>query len=316
MVTTIRKALITGVAGFASSHLAEELLRRGWKVYGTKRLWDSTENIDHIIDKIEMYLCDVTDVYQVREVINRVRPQAIFHLAAQSFVPVSWKAPQMTMETNVIGTINVLEAARELELPPIILVTSSSQIYGNAEPPFGLNTLFRPMSPYDVSKLAQEMIAQAYQRSYKMRIRITRAFNITGPRRQEFMAESSFAKQIALCEKGLQTDIKVGNLDTTRDYVDIRDVVRGYIDAVDNGEDGGIYILGSGIEHSIKEVLDTLIGFAKVKPNIITDPNLLRPSDTPRMIADTTSAEKIGWKAFIPFEKSLEDLLNFWREKI
>ena len=172
------------------------------------------------------------------------------------------------------------------------------------------------MSPYDVSKLAQEMIAQAYQRSYKMRIRITRAFNITGPRRQEFMAESSFAKQIALCEKGLQTDIKVGNLDATRDYVDIRDVVRGYIAAVDNGEDGGIYILGSGIEHSIKEVLDTLIGFAKVKPNIITDPNLLRPSDTPRMRADTTSAEKIGWKALIPFEKSLEDLLNFWREKI
>ena len=230
-------ALITGINGFAASHLAELLLKEGWKVAGTKRVRAKTENIEHIVQDIELYICELTDAFAVREVIKRVKPDVVFHLAAQSFVPLSWKAPHLTFETNVLGTINVLEACRELEKSPVILVTSSSQIYGNAELPFGRNTLPDPQNPYDVSKLAQEQVARVYWKSYGLRVRITRAFNITGPRRQEFMADSSFARQVALCEARRQGEIVVGNLETTRDFVDVRDVVKGYLNVTQKGEE-------------------------------------------------------------------------------
>src|SRR3990167_11016599 len=182
------KALITGVSGFAASHLAELLLKEGWEVSGTKRVRSKLENIEHIVQDIDIHICEMTDAFVVREVVKKVKPDVVFHLAAQSFVPLSWKAPHLTFETNVQGTINVLEACRELENQPVILITSSAQVYGNAELPFGRNTLLNPQNPYDVSKLAQEMIARVYWKSYGMKVRLTRAFNITGPRRQEFMA--------------------------------------------------------------------------------------------------------------------------------
>ena len=311
----MKRALITGVSGFAASHLAELLLREGWLVSGTKRVRSRLENIERIVENIDLYICELTDAFAVREIVKKVQPDVVFHLAAQSFVPLSWKAPHLTFETNVQGTINVLEACRELEKQPIILVTSSSQIYGNAELPFGRDTLPDPQNPYDVSKWAQEQIARVYWKSYGLRVRITRAFNITGPRRQEFMADSSFARQVALCEAGKQEEIVVGNLEATRDFVDIRDVVEGYLRVVQEGEDGKVYLLCSGVERSMIEVLDTLIGLSTVKPKIVVDPNLLRPSDTPRMVGNVNDWPE-GWEPRIPFKQSLNDLLLFWRERV
>ena len=309
------KALITGVSGFAASHLAELLLKEGWEVSGTKRVRSKLENIEHIVQDIDIHICEMTDAFVVREVVKKVKPDVVFHLAAQSFVPLSWKAPHLTFETNVQGTINVLEACRELENQPVILVTSSAQVYGNAALPFGRNTLLNPQNPYDVSKLAQEMIARVYWKSYGMKVRITRAFNITGPRRQEFMGDSSFARQVVLYEEGRQDEITVGNLEATRDFVDVRDVVRGYLKVVLDGEDGKIYLLCSGVERSMKEVLDTLTSFSEFTPDIVIDPSLLRPSDTPRMQGDVRDWPE-GWKPEILFEKSMEDLLGYWRSRI
>ena len=309
------RALIFGINGFAASHLAELLLREGWHVSGTKRVRSRLENIEHIVEDIDLYICELTDAFAVREIIKKVNPDVVFHLAAQSFVPLSWKAPHLTFETNVQGTINVLEACRELDKQPIIHISSSSQVYGNAELPFSRDTLLDPQNPYDVSKLAQEMIARVYWKSYGMRVRLTRAFNITGPRRQEFMADSSFARQVALCEAGKQEEIVVGNLEATRDFVDIRDVVEGYLRVIQEGEDGKVYLLCSGVERSMREVLDTLIGLSTVKPKVVVDPNLLRPSDTPRMRGNISDVPE-NWIPRIPFKQSMSDLLFFWREKV
>lgn len=313
----MKKALVTGINGFAASWLSEELLRRGWDVHGTLRPRSNPRNIAHIFDRLNTSWCEMTDYFSVRETIKRVQPDSIFHLAAQSFVPLSWKAPHLTFETNVGGTINVLEACRELEKNPSILITSSSQVYGNAEVPFGLNTLYNPVNPYDVSKLAQELIGKVYFKSYGLRVRTTRAFNITGPRRQEFMAESSFAKQIAEIEKGKRSEISLGNLEATRDFIDVRDVARGYADVIEKGNDGETYILASGKETKMSEVLNILIGLStKSDIKVVQDPNLMRPSDTPRMRGDTSSADAIGWKAEISLEQSLNDLLEYWRERV
>lgn len=306
------RCLITGIGGFAASHLAEALLEKGYEVYGTKRARSNAENISHIEGIKEIFVCDITDSYSVREVVKKVKPHYIYHLAAQSFVPLSWKAPLMTFETNVGGTINVLEAARELDTDPKILVTSSFQVYGNAPLPYQIDTIPDPVNPYDVSKLAQELVARSYFKSYGLQVVITRAGNITGPRRQDFMAESSFAKQIARAEKGLQEEISVGNLEATRDYVDVRDIVQGYIQALESGEPGQTYLLSRGEEVSIKEILDTLISLSNNPPRIVTDPQLLRPADTPRMLG-----KPIHWfHPQIPIKKSLEDLLNYHRNRI
>ena len=311
----MKKALLSGITGFAASHLAEALLSTGrWEVHGTKRARSNNENIAHIEGIKDIYVCDITDPYSVKEVVKKVQPDAIFHLAAQSFVPLSWKAPLMTFDTNVGGTINILEAAREMEVMPKVLVTSSSQVYGNAPIPFSLDTVPDPVNPYDVSKLAQELVAKSYFKSYGLPVVITRAFNITGPRRQEFMAESSFAKQIVRCERGLQNEISVGNMDSTRDYVDVRDVARAYMSVVEEGEAGKTYILASGVEHSMREVLTKLLYFSPKAIPVAIDPKLLRPSDTPRMKGIPTDAD--WWFQTIPFEQSLLDLLNYHRLRI
>ena len=311
-----KRALITGIAGFAASHLTDLLLKEGWEVYGTKRPRSRTENIAHVSEKVSgIVLCDITDAYSVRQAVLDTKPDVIFHLAAQSYVPLSWSAPHMTMDTNVNGTINVLEAARLLEKSPIVHIASSSQIYGNAPLPFDENTLPNPNSPYDVSKLAQEMVARSYCKSYGLRVRITRAFNITGPRRQEFMAESSFAKQIVAIERGQQEYIKVGNLEATRDFIDVQDAVNAYLKAAELGEDGKVYIVASGIEHTMREVLDMLISFSTVEPKVIVDPERLRPSETPRMRGDNSTMRSLGWEPTIPLHVSLRNLLDYWRSQ-
>jgi len=315
--------LITGITGFAGSHLADYILENhpDVTVYGIVRWRSRMENVEHLRGKIHLIEGDIRDYVSIRSVIEEVKPEIIFHLAAQSFVPTSWKAPQETLTTNIIGQTNIFEAVRELGLNPAIQIAGSSEEYGlvyENEVPIKESNPLRPLSPYAVSKIAQDFLGYQYFKSYGMRIIRTRGFNHTGPRRGEVFVTSNFSKQIALIEKGKQEPvIKVGNLDAIRDFTDVRDMVRGYWFAATRGEPGEVYNICSGKGYRIKEILDMLLSFSKVKVKVELDPERLRPSDVPVLIGDNTKfREKTGWSPKIPFEKTVKDLLNYWRERV
>ncbi|UCG70965.1 MAG: GDP-mannose 4,6-dehydratase, partial [Thermoplasmata archaeon] len=216
------RVLITGITGFVGSHLADLLLAKGLEVYGTKRWRSKIENITHIMEKLHLREADLRDGHSLFEVMREVKPHYIFHLAAQSFVPTSWRAPADTMETNAVGTINLLEAVRKVGIDPAIQMAGSSEEYGLVYPdevPIKETNPLRPLSPYGVSKVATDMLGYQYHKSYGMKIVVTRSFNHTGPRRGEVFVTSNFAKQIVEIEKGLRAPlIRVGNLEAKRDF--------------------------------------------------------------------------------------------------
>lgn len=312
------RILISGVNGFAASHLAEYLVKLGHEVHGTVRIRSRNENISSFEADLHLHSCDINDPFGVAHVVKTVNPEYVFHLAAQSFVGWSWTHPEETLKTNVLGTLNLLEAIKGSAKDARVHIASSSQIYGNIpmdEQPMGLKTRFNPMNPYDTSKLAQDMLALQYFNSYKLNIVRTRAFNISGPRRGESFAESSWAKQIAEIENTGSGFIKHGNLHSSRDYIDVRDVVIAYQKACFEGTPGDVYILGSGKARSMREVLGTLIDLSDAEIVTDVDPSRLRPSDTPFMKAgDSVLSNMVG--DLIPFEKTMRDLLEFWRQKV
>jgi len=314
-------ALITGITGFVGSHMAELLLSKGFKVHGLCRWRSRTENIDHIKSKIHLVEGDLLDAHSLQQLMMDVRPTHIFHLAAQSFVPASWTSPAVTLEINVVGSCNLFEAVRAAQLNPLIQIACSSEEYGLVKPeevPIKETNPLRPLSPYGVSKVAMDYLGYQYFKSYNMRIVRTRGFNHTGPRRGDVFAESTFAKQIAEIEKGTaEPVISVGNLEAKRDYTDVRDMVKGYFLAAEKGSPGEVYNICSGRARKINEVLQTLLSFSKVKVEIRQDPARMRPSDVPILLGDSTKfRRRTGWKNAIPFEQTMEDLLNYWREKI
>lgn len=318
----MEKVLVTGVTGFVGSHLAEFLLKRkDVRLYGIIRWRSKTENIVHIKDKLKLYECDIRDASSVREVISEIKPDKIFHLSAQSFVPASWNAPAETLITNILGELNIFEACRHLKINPYIQIAGSSEEYGmvhKSELPVKETNPLRPLSPYAVSKVGQDLLAYQYFMNYKMKIIRTRGFNHTGPRRGEVFAESNFAKQIAQIEKGVQEPtIYVGNLEAKRDYTDVRDMVQGYWLAVKRCKPGVVYNICRGKAYSIKTVLDILLSYSNSKVKIKRDPARLRPSDVPILIGDNSKfIKQTGWSPKIPFEQTLKDLLQFWREKL
>ena len=317
------RVLITGITGFVGSHLAEFLLtQKGVEVFGTVRWRSKTDNIDHLKGRIKLFECDLRDAASVHQLIGQTRPERIFHLAGQSFVPMSWKAPSETMTTNAVGQINLLESIRELKLADTrIQIAGSSEEYGLVEEkdlPLVETSPLRPLSPYAVSKVAQDFLGYQYARSYKMFIVRTRAFNHTGPRRGEVFATSNFAKQIASIEQGQQEPvIHVGNLEAHRDFTDVRDIIRGYWLALEKGEPGEVYNLCSGTAISIGEMLKLLLSKTSKKITVQPDPERMRPSDVMVLLGDCSKFRKqTGWKPVIPFDQTLEDLLNYWREKV
>lgn len=318
----MEKALITGITGFVGSHLAEYLIDRGVEVHGTDRWRSRTENIDHIKDKLKLVKTDMRDAHSVEQLISKVQPDYIFHLAAQSFVPMSWSAPVDTIETNVMGTVNLFEAVRKSKLEPRIQVAGSSEEYGMVyenELPIREGNPLRPMSPYGVSKVTQDMLSYQYNRSYGLKIVITRAFNHTGPRRGDVFVTSNFCKQVAEIEKGKRSPvIKVGNLEARRDFTDVRDVVKAYWLALQKCEFGQVYNICSGNAIKIKELLDMIVKMSTYKDiKVEQDPDRMRPSDVTVLQGDCSKfKEKTGWKPEIPFEKTVEDLLNYWRERV
>lgn len=317
------KVLITGITGFAGSHLADYILANhpDVEVFGTIRWRSRRENILHIEEKIGLFEADLKDMVSLKKCLTEIKPDRIFHLAAQSFVPTSWKCPAETFAINAIGEINLFEAVLDLKLDPKIHVAGSSEEYGLVSPdelPMKETNSLRPLSPYAVSKVAQDLLAWQYFRSYGLRTVRTRGFNHTGPRRGEVFICSTFAKQIAEIEKGKRGPvIYAGNLEAKRDFTDVRDIVRAYWLCLEKGKEGEVYNIGTGKTYAMKEVLDMLLSMSRANVKIEVDPQRLRPSDVPILISDPTKFVKLtGWKPEIPFRDSLQDLLDYWRERV
>lgn len=313
------KALITGVTAFVGSHLADYLIdKQGLEVHGVRRPRSRTEFIRY---DVHYHEGDVTDYSAMASIVKEVKPDFIFHLAAQSFVPLSWTAPNSTLITNVIGTLHVLEAVRREYPQAVVQIAGSSEEYGLVNPdecPIDESQPLRPLSPYGVSKVGADLLGQQYTQSYNLKVIITRAFNHTGPRRGEEFICSKIAKKLAEIKLGkAEPVLALGNLAAVRDFTDVRDMVRAYWWAVDKCSPGIPYNIGTGEGHAIAEVANILCSILGKGVRTEQDPRLMRPSDVPRLICDSTKFRVLtGWKPLIPFEQTLRDLFQFWMERL
>lgn len=318
------KALITGADGFIASHLIDLILEYGGcEVYGTVRRLADRKNIEHVMDRIEVIDMELTDYHSVVHAIEQAKPDKIFHLAGQTFVPTSWTSPAGTMEINAVGTIHVLEAARRVVPDAYIQLASSSETYGLVHPeevPI-LEDIqpLRPLSPYGVSKAAVDYLGWQYARSYKMNIIRTRTFNNDGPRRGEDFVTSNFAKQVALnIVNAPMRPIRHGNLDAIRDFTDVRDTVLAYwmLSEAENTR-GDVFNVCTGKGHTMKEVLTELIRLSGIQMPTEVDESRMRPSDVPILIGCPAKIQAhIHWVPRYSFEQTLSDLLDYWLESL
>ncbi len=319
----LMNVLITGITGFVGSHLVDYILKEhpDVDIFGIRRWRSRTETIRHFQNDIQIVECELRDLTSVFKVIHDIRPEKIFHLAAQSFVPTSWISPADSLTTNIIGQLNIFEAVRSLDIDPWIQIACSSEEYGMVyedEVPIKETNPLRPLSPYAVSKVGQDTMGYQYSQSYGMKIVRTRGFNHTGPRRGDVFVCSDFAKQIVDIEKKKRPPvIKVGNLEAKRDFTDVRDMVRAYwLSLEDTCVPGEAYNIASGTTHTIQSVLDRLLGMTDVDITVEEDPTRLRPSDVPILLGDYSKFNQAtGWEPKIAFEHTLQDILNYWREQ-
>ena len=333
------KALITGITGMVGSHLADFLLSEtDWEVYGVCRWRSPLDNVSHLLEKVNKKeriffdYADLNDETSLISAIRNIKPDYIFHLAAQSYPLTSFTAPIDTLNTNILGTCRLLEAIRmEMELDrsyvPIIHVCASSEVFGKIpaekKPTTGIHEdcPFHPASPYAISKVGTDLLGRYYAEAYGMTVMTTRMFTHTGPRRGDVFHESTFAKQIALIEAGeIPTIVKVGNLESLRTYADVRDAVRAYYMLVtQNPIAGEYYNIGGTHTCLVKETLQTLIDMSTMKEQIKVevDPERLRPIDADLQIPDCRKFQNhTGWKPQIPYEQTMSDLLDYWRRKV
>ncbi len=323
-------AFITGFTGMVGSHLADFLLNNtDWDVYGLMRWNDKTDNIEHLMSRINkknrvfVEYGDINDLSSMLHVFDKIKPDYVFHLAAQSYPKTSFESPLETLETNILGTAKVLDAIKKLKQDPVIHVCASSEVFGRVPKeflPIHEDITFHPASPYAISKVGTDLVGRFYAEAYGMTVMTTRMFTHTGPRRGDVFAESTFAKQIAMIEAGLQEPIiKVGNLDSLRTWSDVRDAVRAYYMLVtQNPIAGEYYNIGGSFSCSVKDMLEHLISLST--RNDITveiDPDRLRPIDADLQVPDTNKfKEHTGWQPEISFEQTMLDLLNYWRDNI
>ena len=309
------KTLIIGAAGFVGRYLANELKSSGRDVTGT-RLPTETADLD-----IPVYGLDILDAAAVKGLLKKVNPDCIFHLAAQSSVAVSWKNPALTVDVNIKGVVNVLEAVKELEKPPRLLLIGSGEEYGYILPedlPIAEDTRLRPGNIYACTKITQGMLGQVYAGAYGLDIIIIRAFNHIGPGQSDTFAIPNFCRQVVEIEAdGNKGVIKVGNLEAKRDFTDVRDIVRAYRMLAENGKTGEVYNVGSGISVSLADVLDMIVKQSGAEITIEQDPARMRPSDVPDIRADISKLVSCtGWKPEIRHEVSIINILDDWRVKI
>jgi GDP-mannose 4,6-dehydratase len=317
------RILITGITGMVGSHLAEYVLAHHpeVEVHGMVRWRSPRANLVKVAGRVTLHEGELRDLHSLVRVLETVRPERIFHLAAQSYVSASFTAPADTLHTNVIGTTNLLDAVRLTGLDPRIHICSSSEVYGQVredEVPIRESNEFRPASPYAVSKCGEDMIALQYFLSYGIKTIRTRMFTHTGPRRGDVFAESAFAKQIAEVEAGLRPNpIKVGNLNSVRTFADVSDAVRAYWLLLEKCPPGEVYNIGGERTMTVGEMLDVLIGMAGCRIRYEVDPALVRPSDVTLQIPDTTKFRAAtGWEPNVPLESTLRDLLDYHRGRI
>jgi len=317
------KVLITGINGFVGSHLSDFISSHydDYEIHGTVRKGSDIHNIEHSINRITIHSLDLNDSKSLESVLQLVKPTKVFHLASQSNVMNSFQNPIETFQTNVMGTLNLLEAVRKTEIDPVLQIASSSEVYGQVldnETPIKETNPFRPINPYGVSKVAVDRLAFQYYSSYGIKTIITRAFSHTGPRRNQIFAESNFAKQIAEIEKGSKEPIvHVGNLNSTRTFADVRDIAEAYWLATEKCDYGEAYNIGSIQLLAMKDILDILVNMSLKKITITEDKSRLRPIDISNHIPDITKfLEKTNWKIKIPIQKTLQDLLEYWRKMI
>jgi GDP-4-dehydro-6-deoxy-D-mannose reductase len=322
------KILITGITGFVGSHLADYVLSLGdkYEVYGTKR-WHLSrlDNITHILEKITLMECNLTDPISVRDMIAEVKPDRIFHMAAESFVSPSWKHPNLYMDINYKATVNLLDALHYFKMSTVFHIPGSGEEYGNVDEshiPITEETIMHPVNPYAVTKIAQDLIGYVYYQSYGINVIRTRAFNHEGPRRDKVFGIPWYAYQVSMVEAGLQEPLlKVGHLDDRRNFTHVYDMVEAYWISTEKCKPGELYLIGSDEESQIftfRQALEKLIERSTVKGityEIV--PEYVRPTQVPRLIADTTKfREATGWKPKISFEKILDDTLEYWQRHV
>jgi len=327
----MNNVLITGITGMVGSHLADLILKEtNWNIYGFCRWNDSLENLEHLSDeinsqkRIKLLYGDINDYSSIISAIENSKPNYIFHLAAQSYPQTSFIAPIETLQTNVIGTANLLEALRNSQYKKsIIHICSSSEVFGRVPKenlPINEECAFHPASPYAISKAGTDLLGRYYAEAYDMCILTTRMFTHTGPRRGDVFSESSFAKQIAMIEFGLQEpEIYVGNLESLRTYADVRDAVKAYYMLVTkNPLAGAYYNIGGSYTCKVGDMLNYLISQSTVSGiNIVIDKHRLRPIDADLQIPNVSKFKQhTGWEPEYTFEQTMIDLLNYWRDKL
>jgi len=325
-----KSCLITGITGMVGSHLTDYLLEKtDWDIYGFCRWNDDLRNINHLFkkinreDRVHLIYGDINDFTSISRSLKASQPDYVFHLAAQSYPLTSFTSPIETLQTNIIGTANLLEAIHLSDFNPIIHVCASSEVFGRVSKeniPIREDCNFHPASPYAISKVGTDLLGRYYAESCKMTIMTTRMFTHTGPRRGDVFAESTFAKQIAMIEAGLQDPvIKVGNLNSLRTWADVRDAVRAYYMLVTiNPISGEYYNIGGNFSCSVGDMLDYLINISthsNIKYRV--DENRLRPIDADLQIPCTDKFSlHTGWSPEISFEKTMRDLLSYWRDRV
>ncbi len=310
-----KRVLITGCGGFIGSYLAELLVGMGFDVYGT--VFQDTKYLDHLGDKIHLHACSIADKDRVSGVLCEVKPDYVFHLAAQSLLGDSWREPEKTFAINTLGTLHLLEAVRDAGLDPLIEIACSSDEYAPQNIGNFLideSAAIGPSSPYGVSKLAADMLGQIYWQNYGMRIVRIRPFAIIGPRKTGD-ACSDFARGIVEIERGQKVKLGVGNVEAVRDFVDVHDAVKAMWRLAEKGSPGQVYNICTGKGTRIKEILDRLISMSSRQVEIEQNPQRMRASDKPALIGDCSRLEELGWKPLIPLKKTLVDILDYWRAR-
>ncbi|MDP2948666.1 MAG: GDP-mannose 4,6-dehydratase [Chloroflexota bacterium] len=310
------QALVTGVGGFLGSYLAELLLDRGCVVYGAVRRGPA--NVACLKDRLSLLPCDVLDAAQVEAAVRESQPEVVFHLAAQSLPVLSWKDPEDTFRTNVFGTLNLLEAVRKASPAATVVVAGSSAEYGFASPeeaPRREDRPLRPASPYGVSKVAAGLLGHLYWHTYGLKVVHVRPFFVIGPRKTSD-ACSDFARGIVAVERGERRAVSVGNLEAVRDFLDVRDAVRGLWLLGEKGTPGEVYNLCSGTGNKVRELLDILVSMAERSIPVEQDLARLRPIDEPVIIGDNTRLRALGWSPQIPLDQTLKDILDYWRRSL
>jgi GDP-mannose 4,6-dehydratase len=326
-----KRALVTGITGMVGSHLADFLLERtDWDLFGMCRWRSPLDNVEHLVpranrnDRLRFLYGDLNDHVSLQNAVEASRPDFVFHLAAQSYPTTSFTSPLETYETNVIGTARLLEVLRRSQgIDPVIHVCASSEVYGRVpkeKVPINEECTFHPASPYAISKVGTDLVGRFHAEAYGQKVMTTRMFTHTGPRRGDVFAESTFAKQIAMIEAGqIPPLLKTGNLDSLRTWSDVRDAVRAYHMLVTvNPQPGAYYNIGGSYSCTVGKMLDHLLSISTAKGiKVEVDPARLRPIDADLQVPDTRRFQQhTGWKPEIPFEKTMRDLLDYWRARI